>query len=425
MPWQQLVADVGGELLPSGLPAYREVVVTVMRQSGKTTLFLTWSVDRCNLWGSRQAVAYTAQTGSDARQKMLEDWVPAIERSAWASKLKSVHRAQGGEAITWNNGSRIGVHASSTSAGHGKTRHLGLIDEAFDDVDDRREGAIAPSQITVRDAQLLICSTMGTDASLYLNRKVDVGRAAAMEGRTSGIAYFEWSVPEDEDVDDPEVWWRFMPALGWTIDDSTVAHLRSTMSDGEFRRAICNQRMRSDEWMIPKVTWARVCRDADVSPMGVDRPTFAVEVSPDRDFAAICAAGNVGGRLVGELVEHRPGVGWLLERVVELREKYDARIVIEDRSPAAAVKGLADTVDDVLDLSDAVKASGWFYDQVADDKLSVRPDAAFDRALAVAVKKPAGELGWRFDRKPGGDVSPLVALTLALWDADQASFFIY
>ena len=43
MPWQQLVADVGLELDPeSGLPAYREIVVTVPRQSGKTTLVLGW-----------------------------------------------------------------------------------------------------------------------------------------------------------------------------------------------------------------------------------------------------------------------------------------------------------------------------------------------------------------------------------------------
>src|ERR1039457_2904149 len=37
MPWQRLVADVGLELLPNGLPAYRTGIFTVPRQSGKTT----------------------------------------------------------------------------------------------------------------------------------------------------------------------------------------------------------------------------------------------------------------------------------------------------------------------------------------------------------------------------------------------------
>ena len=48
MPWQQLVADVGTELVEdeSGrlVPAWREVVVTVPRQSGKTTLVLGFDV---------------------------------------------------------------------------------------------------------------------------------------------------------------------------------------------------------------------------------------------------------------------------------------------------------------------------------------------------------------------------------------------
>ena len=79
---------------------------------------------------------------------------------------------------------------------------LAEIDEAFDDVDDRREQAMLPAMITRPEAQLLVVSTMGTDASTYLNRKVEAGRAAALEGRTSGIAYFEYSIPLDEDVDD-------------------------------------------------------------------------------------------------------------------------------------------------------------------------------------------------------------------------------
>jgi phage terminase large subunit-like protein len=44
MPWQQLVADVGWELAEDGRPAYREVVLTIPRQNGKTTLVMAWSL---------------------------------------------------------------------------------------------------------------------------------------------------------------------------------------------------------------------------------------------------------------------------------------------------------------------------------------------------------------------------------------------
>lgn len=406
MPHQALVADVGGELLPDGSPAFREVITTLMRQQGKTTLVLATKVERCTLRSSVQRVAYTAQTGSDARKKLLDDEVPILQSSPLWSAVRRVARAQGSEGIVFKNGSRIDVLASSVSAGHGKIIDLGIIDEAFDDIDDRREQAMLPAMITRTEAQLYVVSTMGTDASVYLNRKVDAGRAAALEGRTSGIAYFEWSIPDDEDIDDPAVWWRYMPALGFTITEQAVAHARTTMSDGEFRRAFGNQRTRSAERVIPEATWRMACSPsvAPSAPL-----TFAVEVSPDRDWAAIVAS---DGKVV-ELVDYRPGTGWLRDRCVQLGADHGGRFVVEARSPAAAA-GVPGAVE--VSTADAVKAAGSFYDAVADGRLQIRTDPRFDAALAAAAKQPVGD-AWRFGRKAGGDVCPLNAATLAVWAA--------
>src|SRR5262245_7346570 len=76
MPWQRLVADVGLELLEDGRPAYREVIVPVPRQSGKTSLILAVEVQRAVGWAPAfgpQRLVYSAQTGADARKKLLED----------------------------------------------------------------------------------------------------------------------------------------------------------------------------------------------------------------------------------------------------------------------------------------------------------------------------------------------------------------
>jgi uncharacterized protein GlcG (DUF336 family) len=418
MPHQQLVADVGGELLPDGSPAFREVIFTLMRQQGKTTLFLSFSVERCTLRGSVQKVAYTAQTGSDARKKLHDDQVPILQASPLWRTVRRVSRAQGADAVIFRNGSRIDVLASTQSAGHGKIIDLGEIDEAFDDVDDRREQAMLPAMITRDDAQLLIGSTMGTDASVYLNRKVDAGRAAALAGATSGIAYFEWSIPDDENVDDPSVWWRYMPALGHTISEAAVAHARTTMSDGEFRRAFGNQRMKSSERVIPEASWRLVC----TSTMRPNDPlVFAVEVSPDRDWSAIAAKGaGSDGKPVGELIDYRPGTGWVVDRCAELVAKHGGSVVVETRSPAAAL-GIPGATE--MTTADAVKASGAFYDAVADCRLWVREDPRFDTALAAAAKQPVGD-AWRFGRRGGRDVAPLVALTLA-FGVGAKEFFVY
>ena len=412
MPWQQLVADVANEILPNGQPAFREVIISVPRQSGKTTLTLSQSVERCTMRDKAQHVAYTAQTGSDARKKLLNDQVPILEASPLWKSVRRVARANDNAGIVFKNGSRVDVLASNVSAGHGRVLDLGHVDEAFDDIDDRREQAMLPAMITKPDAQLWIVSTQGTDASVYLNRKVELGRAAALEGRTSGICYIEYGIPEDEDINDPRTWWLGMPALGHTQTIEAISHAKQTMTEGEFRRAFGNQRTRSSERVIPEVTWRVACRD-DVAPSG--RLSFAVDVSPDRDWASIAAAG--GG--VAELVDHRSGVGWVADRLVGLTAAHGGLVALEARSPAGAlVPGLRAAGVEVLEMSgaDVTQACGSFYDELADAKVKIRVGehfAALDAAASAVMKQPVAD-AWRWARRGLDPITPLVAVTLAV-----------
>lgn len=418
MPWQQMVADVANEILPDGRPAFREVIVTVPRQSGKTTLTLSQSVERCTARDTPQHVAYTAQTGSDARKKLLNDQVPILEGSPLWKSVRRVARANDNAGIVWRNGSRIDVLASNASAGHGRVLDLGHVDEAFDDIDDRREQAMLPAMITKPDAQLWVVSTQGTDASVYLNRKIDLGRAAALEGRTSGICYFEWAIPDDADINDPASWWLGMPALGHTQTAEAIEHARQTMTEGEFRRAFGNQRTRSAERVIPEVTWRVACRD-DVAPTG--RLAFAVDVSPDRDWASIAVAG--GG--VVELVDHRGGVGWAVPRLVDLVVAHGGVVAVESRGPGSAlVPDLRAAGVQVVEMSssDVTQACGAFYDALADGKVSIRTGphhGALDAAASAVIKQPVAD-AWRWARRGLDSITPLMAVTLALAASREA-----
>lgn len=425
MAWQRFVADVACEVLSDGSPAFREVIVSVPRQSGKTTLVLAVELERCLLRGKVQRVAYTAQTGSDARKKLLDDQWPIIEQSVLKSGVRRVHRAQGNEAVIFKNGSRIDVLASSVSAGHGKTLDVGVIDEAFDDIDDRREQAMLPAMITRPDAQMLIVSTMGTDASVYLNRKVDLGRSMAAAGETQGVAYFEWSVPEDEDLDDPAVWWEFMPAMGGTQSETVIAHARHTMTDGDFRRAFGNQRTHSDERVIPELTWRRVCRP-DASPQG--QLVFGVDVSPDREWASIAVCGATDVARV-ELLQRRQGVQWVVPEVARLVREHGGSVAVDKRSPAGSlipdITGAGVRRVHELQPGDMTKACAAFYDDVAagPSKLQVRVTPNFedlDNAVTAAAKQVVGD-EWRFARKGAADISALMASTVALWQATRGS----
>lgn len=424
MPWQRDVVDVGLELLPNGKPAYREVVVTVPRQSGKTWMLLAVECQRALGWGRRQRIAYTAQSGLDARKKLIDDQAPILEKSALNVAVKRIYKAAGSESIDFVNGSRIAVINNSESAGHGATIDLGIIDEAFADIDNRREQAMGPAMITKPDAQLWIISTAGTEDSIYLNRKIQAGRTAVAEGWTEGICFTEWSADPNDDPGDEEAWQRCMPALGRTIGIEAIRHEyeKALAEDklGEFSRAYLNLQTATDERVIPASMWAKIAKP-DLQPFG--DLVLGLDASVDRSWASIVA---VDSQLRGELVDHGEGVGWLLERVQEIRSKHDdaaeAPVVVDERGPLAVLipelqaLGIP-TVG--LNSTEMAQACAGLYDKIADEEISVCASSALDQAAAAVTRRTSGDV-WVWGRKDARtDVSPLVALTVAVHVAER------
>lgn len=423
MPWQQMVADVAGEIDPeTGLPAYRETIVTVMRQQGKTVYVFAREVDRGLMWGSPQRIIYTAQTGSDARRKLLEDQVPILQRSPLRSTVSHIHRAQGNENILFKTGSRISIAAGTQNAGHGFTVDLGVLDECWADEDDRREQAILPAMVTRPDAQILLVSTMGTEQSVYLNRKVEAGRHAAIEDSGHGIAYFEWSIPAEADIENPETWWEHMPALGWTVTEEAVRHAYQTMPESEWRRAYGNQATAAErDQAIPAVLWEAVHRpNAEVERGG--GLVLGVDVLPDRQMAAITAS---DGKTC-ELIEHAEGTGWLVDRVKALSNKWALTVVVDGGGPAVSVandleaEGLIVTR---MTQSDVAAACAGMYDAIADRRVTFRSDPAFDKAIGGLQRRPIMDRFVWSRSNSASDITPFMAATLALSTAQQANKF--
>ena len=415
MPWQADVVGVFGEQL-DGRPAYRELVLTVPRQSGKTTLILAIMLHRALFYGKPQRIAYTAQTGHDARQKLLDDFVPIIERSPFANLVDRVYRANGDEAVIFSNGSRIEVLRNSISAGHGRTLDLAIIDEAFADEDDVREQALLPTMATKKDAQIVVVSTAGTERSLYLKRKVDQGRAASEADTGEGIAYFEWAANPDDDPFDRDVWRLAMPALGLTVQESAVEHAMQSMTINEFRRSYLNVWSTVSEQMIPQKVWLASC-SAKIAPAGA--MTFAVDVALDRSKGSIAVCDKDGNI---ELIENRDGVSWIQTRALELHRRWKAPIVVDGYGPASSfvdpLKALGVPIV-IYKTADVTAACALFYDAVLDKSIRVKSDDRLDKAVAVATRRNVGQT-WLFQRNtPDADISPLYAAVLAWHNATQ------
>ena len=234
MPWQREVNSVTTELDERGRFAYRQVVLEVMRQQGKTVDLLPMMLARALRRPGTQ-ISYTAQTRLDARHRLLDVWWPLIERSKLRQFIE-VRKGSGSEAYLFSNGSMLGLVSGTQTSGHGDSLDLGVIDEAWAQSDDHVEQAMRPAMMT-RDAQLWIVSAAGTEKSAYFRAKVEDGRARAELGVTENGCYIGYGAPDDADPADPATWRACMPALGITVDEETVKADFELMELPEFRRA--------------------------------------------------------------------------------------------------------------------------------------------------------------------------------------------
>lgn len=434
MPWQRHVADVALEVDPAtGLLVYREVVLTVPRQSGKTTLVLSVAAHRAVGFGVRQNIVYTAQTRIDARKKWEDEHLPILQGSLLAPLVRA-RKSTGQEAFVWRNGSTHGLVSATKKSGHGPTLDLAFLDEAFAHEDDRLEQAFRPAMITRPEPQLWVVSTAGTAASGFLRAKVDAGRRRVESGSRAQSCYFEWSAPDDADPLDPATWRACMPARGHTVAEAAVrAELDSMVEehgpDGLrlFRRAYLNQWVDdfADSWrVIPRTTWESR-GGAEGPPVG--SVAFAVDAAwPNAELGAISVAGARGGELLVQVVEHRPGTSWMVARVLELCARHSpCAVVLDAKGPArhllTELRAGLDSVGTRLvtpTLTEVAQASALFYAAVAGDEPWLRhyDQLEFARAVGAAQKRPLAD-AWTWARRDLTDISPLTSATLACWAA--------
>ena len=425
MPWQQHIADVATEIDPlTGRFAYDEVGLTVPRQSGKSTLILAKATHRCSatrFFGPRQRVVYTAQTRNKAREKWEEDYAADLKASRTFGSKVDPHFGNGNEHLRFENGSRFGIEANTEKAGHGGTLDESYIDEAFAQADGRLEQAFRPAMITRRNTQLWWVSTAGwLNGSPYLEPKVTRGRQQAEMGIREGLAYFEWSAPDDAEVDDHREWWKCMPALGHTITERAIEAELRAMSDtlADFRRAYLNQWVPKGSLAVDPVispgVWSG-CEDGTSQTTG--RVAFAVTVSRDRKWSTIAVCGRrPDGLLHGEVVQSGRGTAWVVKRVAELCTTWNALgVALNPSSPAGSLEAeLRAARIPVTPLAprQLAQACGGMYDDVTEGSFRHLGQPLLSIAVGSASRRPVGD-AWVFRSHDSTDIAPLEAVTMA------------
>lgn len=432
-PWQQYILDQGmGERADGSWNSF-EVCVNIPRQNGKGGV-----IEARELWGlfvgGEELILHSAHEFKTAKSafKRIERLIrqtPDLHK-----RVKTYRQTVGEEGIELHSGQLLRFIARSKGSGRGFTGDCNIMDEDMILGDDAMD-ALMFTMAAVEDPQIWYLGSAGIGSpSVQLARL----RRRALEALETGtpdpsLTYLEWSInphadecpPDCLDHDDPTsdaAALKANPGVGYRLTLEKIANERISVSaEGYARERLGVGDYPSDtssSWqVIGEDAWRSL---AAADSKADDELAFAIDMTPERSHTAISVAGPWRGGTHVEVVDHRPGTGWVLDRAEQLHVKHRPRCwVVDAGGPAGSI--IADLADrlgvEVVQpkVREVAAACGQFYDAVAEQSMSHLDQAPLATALAGAQKRALGD-AWAWARRvPSVDISPLVSATLAKW----------
>jgi phage terminase large subunit-like protein len=427
-PWQQLVLRHGMGERPDGSWSSFEVCVNVPRQNGKGAIIEARQLAGLFLLNERLIIhsAHEFKTTMEAMRRLRDiiDGSDMLRR-----RVAHIRTTTGQECIELKTGQRLRFMARSKGAGRGFTADCTILDEAMI-LGDAEIAAIQPTMAAIKNPQMWYLGSAGIG---HLSMQLARLRRRALAGGDDSLTYCEWSADPHIDEcptgcdqhDDPsavETWARANPAMGIRVSPDHIQRERLSMSPSVFnieRLGVGDYPSDgSDAWLvIPEDAWRNL---ADPSSQPGDDLVFAIDTTPDRSWSAIGVAGDgINGHTHLEVIDHQPGTAWVVDRMAELHERWRPRAVVVDQGgpagsliPELTKKGITTTAPRVRDIAGAC---GQFYDAVVSQSVVHNDQSPLTAALAGAERRPLGD-SWAWARRNTSvDISPLMAVTLAMW----------
>ncbi|MGQ4548292.1 hypothetical protein ACUH96_00880 [Dermabacteraceae bacterium P13077] len=421
---------------PDGKWAAFESALVANRQNGKSFWTEVRMLAGLFLFGERRILfsAHHHKTAVETFTHLarIVESSPALMR-----EVRSMPTGYGNEAIVLRNGAKLKFMARQRGGGRGFTGDTIILDEAAFGLDAQVVASLLPTMAArsiTGNPQLIYSSSAGVASSTVLEGV----RKRGIEGKDARLSYMEMSArpwddylpservkwaSRDEWRADPAVWAEANPAFGRRISldylQSEHDAFMGISAEEEFERERLGvwSRVGSDS-ALPVESW-RAC--ADPSAEAGDVVVFAVDVPPSRDSATIAMASPLpDGRVLVEVVDVREGTSWVPERLRQLQQKWSPRAVVV--APGSAAGTLLPEIkrEGVHPLEipyrQYAQSCGVVYDLVRQRQLAHLDDDVLAEAVEASRVKLKGDSLWVWDRKNAvSNVSPLVAVTLAVW----------
>jgi hypothetical protein len=419
-PWQRWLVIHACELR-GGLPRFRQVLVLVARQNGKTELLVILTLYW--LYVDRAKLVLGTSTNLDYAR---ESWDKAVTRAEDTPALaveiahNGIRRANGEQTLTTVWGGRYKIAASNRKGGRSLTIDNLVMDELREHHDWDAYNAAVPATNAVERAQVWMISNQGDEKSVVLNALRD----QALEGTDPRLGLFEWSSPEGMAATDIDALAMANPNLGRRISLDAIMGdaMRAQSAGGEqlatFLTEVHCRRVPLLNPAIDLEAW-EACKSPGTLDHLRDRIALCLDVSIDELHATLYAAAVDGERVRVDGVEEWEGQTAVREMCAEL-PAIVARV--QPRAlgwfPSGPAAAAADSLEERPDwpppgvtlepIRSAPATCMGFAEQVRAKAIAHNAEPLLDAHIKSAEKLYQGD-GWRFTRRGAGHVDAVYA----------------
>jgi phage terminase large subunit-like protein len=421
LPWQEHVLTDMLKVDKDGKFIRKTNLLLVSRQAGKTHLARIRILAGLYLFGEKSIVAMSSNRSMalDTFRKVADliESTPQLR-----TQLKQIRVANGQESIELLNGARYEIVAATRDGSRGKTADLLFVDEVRE-ISEEAWTAARPITRARPNSQIFMCSNAGDAFSTVLN---DL-RSRANSYPPKSFGYWEYSAPDFASIHDKDGWYQANPALGYLVDEATIAESIATSSVEASRTETLCQWVSALKSPFPY----RAFEDLTVQDLQImpGRTTiFAVDISVTKKNASLVAGQLMedGKVAVGVIAQFHSDTGVdELKVAVEVQDwakKYRPRLICYDKYTTASVaERLGMSGNKMQDMSGLVfyQACSDLLDSIVNQRLIHNGQQSLVDSINSCAAKETDH-GWRIvRRKSAGDVTAAIALAMIIYQLNK------
>ena len=420
--WQLELIRRITELGDDGTLRWRQCLVSVARQSGKTEL-----VSLLGIWALlRKENQYNVGIASQVDQaRILYERIQAIINGTPGLK-KLMSKLTDTRGIRTAHGSRYEIKAARASTLQGIPISVAVVDEVHL-VDDSSWTALVSGQGSRSDSIIIGITTAGDQNSSLLTRLYE-NTEKAIAGENPRFGAWVWEAEESIVPKEDDHLIRLLkqanPALAsGRIDEKIMLEDVRSLPDEDIIRYRLNRFVHSnDHQFIPMSLWWSCERGReDTFPAG--NPFFCIDKTRDGDWATIAAAVLVDDVVHTEIIATfaRPTISRLIAVCQQLLKHNPAGFVMD----GLFMKDLAKEMDlrgfrvTMFNLGDVVRASALLYNRLRHETIRHAGDPVMTYQIPRTVRKNVND-NFRISRADSSvEIDAVMATALSVYAASE------